>query len=150
MVDISSIPTDEYGIPKITPQEMVDVLNDLTHFEATTTAQNIHSSIDAKLHRIVNKPYESDDPNEILQEVSKRNAEIELLKKKLDYWNMVVFASIDADVKASQDVLRRLEEYDDVKDLGKNPSFNPLGFIGVAIGIILLALMIAGIAGACS
>ena len=56
MVDISSIPTDEYGIPKITPQEMVDVLNDLTHFEATTTAQNIHSSIDAKLHRIVNKP----------------------------------------------------------------------------------------------
>ena len=146
MVDISSIPTDEYGIPKITPQEMADILNDLTHFEATTTAQNIHSSIDAKLHRIVNKPYESDDPNEILQEVSKRNAEIELLKKKLDYWDIVVAASIDADVKASQDVQRRLDEYDDEK----NTSFNPLGFIGVAFGILLLVLMIAGIAGSCN
>lgn len=152
-VDLSSVPTDEYGIPKITPQEMVDVLNDLTHFEATTTAQNIHSSIDAKLHRIVNKPYESDDPNEILQEVSKRNAEIELLKKKLDYWNIVVFASIDADVKARQDVLRRLEEYDDEKDLGKNPSFNPQGCAYIAVGIMLIIMLIAvfaGIAGSCS
>lgn len=150
MVDISSIPTDEYGIPKITPQEMVDVLNDLTNFEATTTAQNIHSSIDAKLHRIVNKPYESDDPNEILQEVSKRNAEIELLKKKLDYWNIVVFASIDADVKASQDVQRRLDEYDDEKDLGKNPPFSLGGCAYVVVGILLISLMLAGIAGSCS
>lgn len=139
MVDISSIPTDEYGIPKITPQEMVDVLNDLTHFEATTTAEQFRDEASSELERLMNEGYNVNDP---IEELDKK-IEITTLKLKLTYWGYVVLASVAEEARIQGEAQRRLDEYDDEKDLGKNPSFNPLGFIGVAIGIILLAIIIS-------
>ena len=146
MVDISSIPTDEYGIPKITPQEMVDVLNDLTNFEATTTAEQFRDEASSELERLMNEGYNVNDP---IEELDKK-IEITTLKLKLTYWGYVVLASVAEEARIQGEAQRRLDEYDDEKDLGKNPSFNLGGCAYVVVGILLISLMLAGIAGSCS
>ena len=146
MVDISSIPTDEYGIPKITPQEMVDVLNDLTHFEATTTAEQFRDEASSELERLMNEGYNVNDP---IEELDKK-IEITTLKLKLTYWGYVVLASVAEEARIQGEAQRRLDEYDDEKDLGKNPPFSLGGCAYVVVGILLISLMIAGIAGSCS
>ena len=146
MVDISSIPTDEYGIPKITPQEMVDVLNDLTHFEATTTAEQFRDEASSELERLMNEGYNVNDP---IEELDKK-IEITTLKLKLTYWGYVVLASVAEEARIQGEAQRRLDKYDDEKDLGKNPPFSLGGCAYVVVGILLISLMIAGIAGSCS
>ena len=149
MVDISSIPTDEYGIPKITPQEMVDVLNDLTHFEATTTAEQFRDEASSELERLMNEGYNVNDP---IEELDKK-IEITTLKLKLTYWGYVVLASVAEEARIQGEAQRRLEEYDDEKDLGKNSLFNPQGCAYIAVGVMLIIMLIAvfvGIAGSCS
>lgn len=146
MVDISSIPTDEYGIPKITPQEMVDVLNDLTHFEATTTAEQFRDEASSELERLMNEGYNVNDP---IEELDKK-IEITTLKLKLTYWGYVVLASVAEEARIQGEAQRRMDEYDDEKDLGKNPPFSLGGCAYVVVGILLISLMIAGIAGSCS
>lgn len=146
MVDISSIPTDEYGIPKITPQEMVDVLNDLTHFEATTTAEQFRDEASSELERLMNEGYNVNDP---IEELDKK-IEITTLKLKLTYWGYVVLASVAEEARIQGEAQRRLDEYDDEKDLGKNPPFSLGGCAYVVVGILLISLMLAGIAGSCS
>lgn len=146
MVDISSIPTDEYGIPKITPQEMVDVLNDLTHFEATTTAEQFRDEASSELERLMNEGYNVNDP---IEELDKK-IEITTLKLKLTYWGYVVLASVAEEARIQGEAQRRMDEYDDEKDLGKNPPFSLGGCAYVVVGILLISLMFAGIAGSCS
>lgn len=146
MVDISSIPTDEYGIPKITPQEMVDVLNDLTNFEATTTAEQFRDEASSELERLMNEGYNVNDP---IEELDKK-IEITTLKLKLTYWGYVVLASVAEEARIQGEAQRRMDEYDDEKDLGKNPPFSLGGCAYVVVGILLISLMIAGIAGSCS
>ena len=146
MVDISSIPTDEYGIPKITPQEMVDVLNDLTHFEATTTAEQFRDEASSELERLMNEGYNVNDP---IEELDKK-IEITTLKLKLTYWGYVVLASVAEEARIQGEAQRRMDEYDDEKDLGKNPPFSLGGCAYVVVGILLISLMLAGIAGSCS
>lgn len=146
MVDISSIPTDEYGIPKITPQEMVDVLNDLTNFEATTTAEQFRDEASSELERLMNEGYNVNDPIEGLD----KKIEITTLKLKLTYWGYVVLASVAEEARIQGEAQRRLDKYDDEKDLGKNPPFSLGGCAYVVVGILLISLMIAGIAGSCS
>lgn len=146
MVDISSIPTDEYGIPKITPQEMVDVLNDLTNFEATTTAEQFRDEASSELERLMNEGYNVNDP---IEELDKK-IEITTLKLKLTYWGYVVLASVAEEARIQGEAQRRLDKYDDEKDLGKNPPFSLGGCAYVVVGILLISLMLAGIAGSCS
>ena len=146
MVDISSIPTDEYGIPKITPKEMVDVLNDLTNFEATTTAEQFRDEASSELERLMNEGYNVNDP---IEELDKK-IEITTLKIKLTYWGYVVLASVAEEARIQGEAQRRMDEYDDEKDLGKNPPFSLGGCAYVVVGILLISLMFAGIAGSCS
>lgn len=94
----------------------------------------------------MNEGYNVNDP---IEELDKK-IEITTLKLKLTYWGYVVLASVAEEARIQGEAQRRLDEYDDEKDLGKNPPFSLGGCAYVVVGILLISLMIAGIAGSCS
>lgn len=98
---IPNVEVDEFGVPVISPEEMFDKLDEITHWRvnAEETAYLILNSIDAQIESLEKKKYKSVTPNEILAETVQRKEQLEKLSKQRYYWSSVWGVGVQRDLE---------------------------------------------------
>lgn len=129
MSDLSSIPTDERGVPTISPQEMLSLLDQATDHSSLNTAQQIRDDIRKEIDQLEKQGFRSSDPNEIFREISERKKHRSHLEARLEYWNQVAQAALQTQQSVSE------------KKEGKN-KYTEIDRISLQVLLLALGLVI--------
>lgn len=113
MTDLSNVPTDENGIPTLTPEEMIDLMDRMTDHQTTDTVSHITDSIDSQIESLENRKYKSSDPGEMFREIAERKAAVQVLERRRSYWGSVFVAAVSRDIEArnSRNPTDQLDQY---------------------------------------
>lgn len=126
MSDLSSIPTDERGVPTISPQEMLSLLDQATDHSSLDTAQQIRDGVQKEIDQLEKQGFRSSDPNEIFREISERKKHRSHLEARLEYWNQVALAALQTRQGISE---KKGKNYSEINRVSLQILFLALGLV---------------------
>lgn len=152
MTDLSNVPTDENGIPTLTPEEMIDLMDRMTDHQTTDTVSRITDSIDSQIESLENRKYKSSDPSEMFREIAERKAAVQVLERRRSYWGSVFVAAVSRDIEArhSRNPTDQLDQYGVMGEHADGGSPQSRGVAIAFLSFIVIFIIISIVIGTCS
>lgn len=145
MTDLSNVPTDENGVPTLTPEEMIDLMDRMTDRQTTDTVSHITDSIDSQIESLENRKYKSSDPGEMFREIAERKAAVQVLERRRSYWGSVFVAAVSRDIEARNS----RNPTDQYGVMGEHADGGSPQSRGVVIAFLAILLIISIVIGTC-